>query len=364
MALRSFSPKSTSLLGASARSLLQLQHQKSMGGGGVEVGAAVACFTSIPIIDIEPLVTTRLDVAHDIGNPKVINVVKEIDDACKNVGFFYVKGHGVPPDLLDDVREVGREFFNLPREEKHQIIMNSASGYRGYQKLGENITKGIPDLHEAIDYFKDWNGRFPESMSGHPLLGQNKWPDKPLRFQPLLQEYLQVMQDLGKVIMRGVGLALNGSIGTFEGTRAGDPFWILRMIGYPPIPDQNIYDVGCGEHTDYGLLTLVNQDDVRALQVKNQDGEWIWADPIPGTFVVNIGDMLKIWSNGIYQPTVHRVLNNESMYRVSVPFFYEPNFEAVVEPLQTCVKRTGGKSLYDPVVYGEHVTRKVLTNFG
>jgi len=180
------------------------------------------------------------------------------------------------------------------------------------------------------------------------------------------------MKELARTIMQGIALALGGPRDLFEGERAGDPFWIFRVIGYPPInisnhdPDTNGLEIGCGAHTDYGLLTLVNQDpDIAALQVKTKDGKWIWVQPIQGTFVVNIGDMLMIWTNGLYQSTLHRVLNNNSKYRVSVPFFYEPNFETRVEPLNFLkdTSTDGGKG-FAPVVYGDHVINKVLNNFG
>ncbi|PKI33372.1 hypothetical protein CRG98_046238 [Punica granatum] len=152
--------------------------------------------------------------------------------------------------------------------------------------------------------------------------------------------------DLSRKIIRGIALALGGSPEEFEGERAGDPFWVLRIIGYPRI------------------LTLVNQDDgITALQVKNSSGEWISAPPVPGTFVCNIGDMLKIWSNGVYDSTLHRVINNSPKYRVCVAFFYEPNFDVGVEPLDFCVKRTGGAKKFERAVYGEHLVTKVTTNF-
>ncbi|MCO5586756.1 hypothetical protein L7F22_040698 [Adiantum nelumboides] len=120
-----------------------------------------------------------------------------------------------------------------------------------------------------------------------------------------------------------------------------------------------------GAHTDYGLITLVNQDaEPCALQVRNQAGNWIWAPPIPEAFVVNIGDMLKIFSNGLYQPTLHRVINNSPLYRVSVPFFLEPNFDAVIEPLEFCSDKTQANAgSAKPVIYGEHLVSKVTTNF-
>ncbi|BBN08381.1 protein MpDOXC26 [Marchantia polymorpha subsp. ruderalis] len=324
-----------------------------------------ASFSSIPIIDISPLIKMRSHPKHyDQDDMKEKKVVKEIDEACRKVGFFYVQGHGVPFEMIDLVRKLGHDFFNLSTEEKHTIKMTQASGWRGYQTLGENVTKGISDMHEAIDYFRDCDAEFPRLLhEDHPLSGRNLWPSSPAAFQPVYKQYLTIMQDLGRTILEAIGLALVGSRDAFEGTRAGNPFWLLRVIGYPPM-EQKVTEVGCGEHTDYGLLTLVNQDDgIRALQVKNEDGDWIWADPIPGTFVVNIGDMLKVWSNGEYMPTVHRVLNDGSKYRVSVPYFYEPNFDAVVEPLDICKKRAEGISKYAPVVYGDHLTNKILNNF-
>ncbi|KAL2630720.1 hypothetical protein R1flu_015406 [Riccia fluitans] len=303
--------------------------------GNLKMAVTKSSFSSIPVIDISPLVESGSSPPKGQEDPKVQRVISEIDQACRNVGFFYVQGHGVPLDTMNQVRKLGHEFFSLSSDEKYKIKMSPASAWRGYQTVGENVTKGLSDLHEAIDFFQDYGGDFPAFLRGHPLHGLNPWPETPASFRPVFKDYISVMQDLGKRIMQAISLALTGARDSFEGSRAGNPFWVLRVISYPVV-EKKIAEVGCGEHTDYGLLTLVNQeDDIRALQVKNQAGEWIWADPIPGTFVVNIGDMLKIWSNGIYMPTVHRVLNDSSKCRVSVPYFYEPNFDALVEPLDS-----------------------------
>ncbi|CAM6025129.1 unnamed protein product [Sphagnum balticum] len=319
---------------------------------------------SIPVIDIGPLVQQKAD-PHMAEDPQVMNVVRQLDEACREIGFFYVKGHGVSPGLLEQVLDMGYKFFALPEEDKLQIAMSSDTGFRGYQKLGQNITRGQPDLHEAIDYFRELENQKLSTRKENPLMGSNQWPNEPSGFRPLIEEYVNVMTDLGEAIIQGIALALSGKKDAFGGKRAGDPFWILRVIGYPPMKKSD-FEVGCGDHTDYGLLTLVNQDPtIPALQVKNNEGNWIWAKPIPGTFVVNIGDMLKIWTNGLYQSTLHRVVNDDSKYRVSVPFFYEPNFDALVEPLEICKRQTGSAvPRFTPVVYGDHVIGKVLTNFG
>ncbi|KAK7820995.1 putative 2-oxoglutarate-dependent dioxygenase [Quercus suber] len=169
----------------------------------------------------------------------------------------------------------------------------------------------------------------------------------------------------------------------------------MRIIGYPGVPTADgpnpTNDIGCGAHTDYGLLTLVNQDDdITALQVRNLSGEWISAPPISGTFVCNIGDMLKIYSNGLSDSTLRRVINKSPTYRVCVAYFYEvsvssfatvliqplncpphilllheqTNFDTAVEPLETCIQRSGRAKKFERAVYGEHLVSKVLTNFG
>lgn len=122
--------------------------------------------------------------------------------------------------------------------------------------------------------------------------------------------------------------------------------------------------ISCGEHTDYGCLTILNQDDTRgALQVKAKSGEWINADPIEGCFVINIGDMINNWTNDLYKSTLHRVIHKGDNYRISVPFFFEPDFDAIIEPLASCVEKSGYPAKYSKVMYGDHLYSKVSNNF-
>ncbi|XVF59369.1 hypothetical protein PTKIN_Ptkin07bG0270200 [Pterospermum kingtungense] len=321
-------------------------------------------FKSIPIIDIAPLLAKWDDpkMAEDVG---VGEVVKQLDQACRETGFFYVKGHGVSESLMNEVRSMAHKFFNLPCEEKLKIKMTPAAGYRGYEKVKENITKGVPDLVEAVDFFKEIKkgtyGKFGEVMAGH-----NQWPADPPNFKTKMEEYFSHCTDVSRKIMRGIALAWGGKPDEFEGERGGDAFWIVRVSGYPglSLPDAQQNEIGCGMHTDYGLLTLINQDDdITALEVRNLSGEWIPATPIPGTFVCNIGDMLKIWSNGLYKATLHRVINNSPKYRVSLGYFFEGNVDAVVEPLEVCVKKCGGNRLNERAIYGEHLVNKLINNY-
>ncbi|XVE82833.1 hypothetical protein DITRI_Ditri16bG0037400 [Diplodiscus trichospermus] len=324
-------------------------------------------FKSIPIIDISPLLA-KWDDPKMALDPGVCEVVKQLDQACRDAGFFYVKGHGIPESLMKEVRNITHKFFDLPYEEKLKIKMTAAAGFRGYQRIGENITKGVPDIHEAIDCYKELKQGMYGAL-GKPMEGCNQWPNDPPNFKELMEEYIRLCTELSRKILRGIALALGGLPDDFEGERGGDAFWVMRLIGYPGASTANgkctrENDIGCGAHTDYGLLTLVNQDEnITALQVRNQSGEWISAPPIPGTFVCNIGDMLKILSNGLYDSTLHRVINNSPTYRVCVAFFYEPNYDAAVEPLEVCVQRSGGTRKFGKAVYGEHLVSKVQTNF-
>ncbi|CAK8562449.1 unnamed protein product [Lathyrus sativus] len=317
-------------------------------------------FSYIPIIDISPLLA-KSDDPKMAQDPGVLDVVAQLDKACTQAGFFYVKGHGIPDTLLKGVRDITRTFFELPYEEKEKIKMTPANGSRGYEKIGENITEGTPDMHEAIDCYREVTKGMYGDL-GKVMEGCNQWPQNPPKFKALMEEYISICKDLAKKIMRGIALALGGSPYEFEGDRAGDPFWVMWIISYPGVSTVN--EIGCGAHTDYGLLTLLNQDDdINALQVKNLSGEWISAPPVPGSFVCNIGDMLKIYSNGLYESTLHRVINNSPKYRVSIVYFYETNFDTAVEPLDTYKTRTNGNKRFERTVYGEHLVRKVHTNF-
>ncbi|KAG5415021.1 hypothetical protein IGI04_002588 [Brassica rapa subsp. trilocularis] len=317
----------------------------------------------LPIIDISPLLVKCDDpnMKEDTG---VVEVVRKLDRACRDVGFFYVTGHGISESFMKKVKEMSHQFFELPYAEKLKIKITPAAGYRGYQRMGLNLTGGKQDFHEAIDCYKEFEqGKYGET--GKAMEGPNQWPENPQEYKELMDKYIKLCIDLSRNILRGISLAFGGSPYEFEGKLVGDPFWIMRIIGYPGVNQENV--IGCGAHTDYGLLSLINQDDDKtALQVKNLAGDWISVTPIPGSFVCNIGDMLKVLSNGVYESTLHRVINNSPRYRVCVGFFYEINFDAMAEPLDIFKEKYPGderSQLSKRVVYGEHLVNKLQTTF-
>eukprot|EP01098_Paradermamoeba_levis_P004297 TRINITY_DN1848_c0_g1_i2.p1 TRINITY_DN1848_c0_g1~~TRINITY_DN1848_c0_g1_i2.p1 ORF type:complete len:351 (-),score=115.65 TRINITY_DN1848_c0_g1_i2:108-1088(-) len=316
-------------------------------------------FQSLPIIDISALVK---DGATAEEKKKVGD---ELTRACREVGFFYVKGHGVSQEFIDGVFKIVKEFFDKPAEEKKKIKMNAKSFPRGYQALGENVTQYQKDWHEAIDLYRE--GEVKDNSPGAKTFAHpNLWPSDPSSFEPTIKKYIEEMKELGKQIMQGVALGLNLEPNFFVDNYTNDTFWVMRIIGYPPLSSANgnqEVGVSCGEHTDYGWLTIVNQDATEgALRVQNVKGEWITAEPIPGTFVMNIGDMLKVWSNGTFQSTKHKVINEGKRYRISIPFFYEPNFEALIEPHSLFVDEKN-EAKFKGIKYGDHLLTKVLNNF-
>ncbi|KAI5418031.1 hypothetical protein KIW84_042609 [Lathyrus oleraceus] len=320
-------------------------------------------FSYILIIDISPLLA-KSDDPKMAQDPEVLDVVAQLDKACTQAGFFYVKGHGIPDTLLKGVRDITRTFFELPYEEKAKIKMTPANGFRGYEKMGENLTEGTPDMHEAIDCYREVTKGMYGDL-GKVMEGCNQWPQNPPKFNLVMEEYIGLCKDLARKIMRGIALALGGSPYEFEGDRAGDPFWVMRIIGYPGVSTVNdigwfaIYWSFLFNRYHYSVICCIACNNssllydillsssllsclilfryrvyvVKLLKVKNLSGEWISASPVPGSFVCNIGDMLKT------------------------------NFDAVVEPLDTYKTRTNGDKRSERAVYGEHLVRKVLTNF-
>jgi isopenicillin N synthase-like dioxygenase len=319
----------------------------------------------------------------------------ELYQACRDHGFFYLTDHGIPTAALDEVLDLARQFFiDATPEQKSAVqrkgVEEGGDGARGYQRIGENVTKGARDWHEAVDFYREWEdggegSRETNGGSQHELLeGPNLWPDHPPELHGTYQEYIESVKEIATKVVRAMGEAL-GLEGAEKDTfvkATRDSFWVMRMIGYPPLQDGATEGVSCGEHTgtlhhkvnercirliksaDYGCVTLLLSDSTpNALQVQLKDGSWLTANPIPGAFVINIGDMIERWTNGEWKSTNHRVVHQGSNFRVSVPFFFEPDFDATVKPLETCIKRTGGEARFDEVVYGDHLLGKIRGNF-
>ena len=298
-------------------------------------------FSEIPIIDIASLV--------DGSDPQ--GVARKIGDVCEKVGFFYVKNHGVPMDLVNRMYSATRHFFDLPFEVKQRLnVANSGPTLRGYiPPYGENADpNNTRDLKEAFDF-----GVHQEDVS--PFFGPNLMPsesDLP-EFKETCEAYHSAMMALARELVSAFALSLDLSADYIEGMQR-NPITIQRLLHYPSQEGKvSQEEIGIGAHTDYGFLTILSQDSVGGLQVRNGDGEWVSAPPVEGTFIINIGDLVQAMTNGRYSSTVHRVINTSGVDRYSIPFFIDLDFDAVVEPLPTCVG-AGNLAKGSPYTCGEY----------
>jgi isopenicillin N synthase-like dioxygenase len=281
---------------------------------------------ALPVVDVAPLVTGAGDVTAVAG------AAARIQAACRERGFFYVTGHGVPARLLDELAAACAVFFALPPEQKREIAMERGGrAWRGFFPVGGELTSGRPDLKEGLYFGAELPGDDPRVRAGLPLHGRNLFPRQVPELRPLVLSYLDALTGLGQAVLRGVALSLGLDAGYFAAGYTADPTILLRIFHYPPSPPGS-GDWGVGEHTDYGLLTLLAQDDSGGLQVAAPEG-WVDAPPLPGSFVCNIGDMLDRLTGGWYRSTPHRVRNLSGHSRLSFPFFLDPGFTAEVPPL-------------------------------
>ena len=253
--------------------------------------------------------------------------------AAHDVGFFYVIGHGVPSSVTDGVFEAGKRFFALPSARRLEIDNVNSPQFRGYTRVGAEHTGGAPDWREQLDVGPERPAL--AANEGDPawlrLIGPNQWPaalpelrDATLAWQA---EALRVSRE----VLRALAAALGQDEQYFDPWFDDEAATHLKIIHYP---GRTGTDQGVGAHKDYGYLALLQQDDIGGLQVQTEDGGWLDATPVPGSFVLNIGEMLEIATQGYLRATRHRVVSPApDVDRYSAAFFLAPRLDAVVEPL-------------------------------
>jgi isopenicillin N synthase-like dioxygenase len=316
-----------------------------------------------PLIDVAALVSPGASPADRA------KAASEIDAAARSWGFFYAANHGVDTRLVDEVVAQGRAFFAQDLGEKMRIPMAAGgTAWRGYFPAGGELTSGRPDWKEGLYLGSELGAEHPRVRQGVILHGPNLWPSLP-GFGETVLAYLSAMEALGHALMRGCALGLGLPATWFDEHGTRDPLLLLRFFNYPtrPVPEGVAAAWGVGEHTDYGLLTMLWQDDVGGLQVR-KDGEWFDAPPVPGTFVCNIGDMLDRMTGGRWRSVPHRVaINTSGRDRLSIPVFFDPDFDTVIEPVpgagarqDDSGRRWDGANLQSfQGTYGDYVTAKV-----
>jgi isopenicillin N synthase-like dioxygenase len=306
--------------------------------------------SAIPVIDISPLVS---------GSPAQAQAVaKALGHACRDVGFFYISGHGVPPALMERVFDTSAAFFTGPASIREAVSFSGPGDNRGYIRLGgETLDPSKPpDVKEAFNIGLELPPDDPQMLAPAPFRAANLWPDMP-GFRDTMLDYFNRVWRLGRDLHRGFALDLGLEPDYFE-TRLDRPNATLRLLHYPQSttpPSEG--QLGAGVHTDYGNVTLLATDAVGGLMVQDRSGRWLDAPVIPDTFVCNIGDCLMRWSNDVYVSTPHKVVN-PGKDRYSVAFFLDPNPDAVVACLPTCVS-TDRPAKYAPITGAEFLRSRL-----
>ncbi|HTQ70023.1 MAG TPA: 2-oxoglutarate and iron-dependent oxygenase domain-containing protein [Acidocella sp.] len=321
------------------------------------LSAREAPFHEIPVIDFGAMQGDDLAAKQ--------NVASALYEAATKVGFFYIKNHGVPEAIIKAMFDAGPAFFALPLEEKMKLHVKLSSNNSGYTPLlEENVNpKAKGDLHEAFDIAAELPPDDPDLASGKGLYGANLWPEGMPEFRQAMLDYHHEVLKLGRRMFKAFALAL-GQDESFFDPMITKPTCAQRIIYYPP--QEGVIDedqIGIGPHSDYECFTILAQHEVPALQVLNHAGEWIAAPPIPGTFVVNIGDQMARWSNDLFASTLHRAINVTGRARYSAPFFLGTNYDTLIDVLPGCVSPERPRK-YDPVIAGDYVQSRFDATYG
>ena len=332
--------------------------------------------TEIPTIDLK-------DARQGTNITKVKTTARELHKALQDIGFIYIKNHGVSEELQSQLFSSARDFFSEDEEKKLSIAMIKAGrAWRGYFPVGTEFTSGIPDQKEGIYFGTEHTPDSELVQKQTPMHGANLWPEgkKYLTFKNQVTSYMESMQHLAQLLMELVSLGLGLSEDYFKKRFEDHPTTLFRIFHYPSQNNSNL-TWGVGEHTDMGFLTILLQDHLGGLEVQRRDGRWVSAPPIPGTLVVNIGDMLQHWTHGIYKANLHRVRNTSNQGRLSLPYFYDPSWQASLKPIEKSALRNQDleraeiqsaardwdglefSSLNENVSYGEFVWEKISKVF-
>jgi isopenicillin N synthase-like dioxygenase len=327
--------------------------------------AGPTAFTSIPTIDLSDFrrIASRTDVA------------RQVDRACSEVGFFYLTGHNISPDLLGRTWQQARKFFCLPMKEKSKLHLSLSSAQRGYfgpfDEAPDTIGTDGPvaneegDFKEGFDLSRDLACDHPDVLAGKAFYGPNVYPRSLPAFKEVVDEYYDAIWRVGRNLLRLFEMALELPSNYFD-DKVDHPMAQLRLLRYPALGASyasTAYLKGAGEHTDYGCITLLAIDEVGGLQVRNSVGDWIDVPSKQGALVVNIGEIMQRWTDDRYVATVHRVSRTPGQTdRYSIPFFFDPNYDAVIECVPSCMPMSGTPK-YSPIKAGDYLTMRFATAF-
>ena len=307
---------------------------------------------TIPLIDFAPFLQGSAD-----GK---LGVAEQVREACETIGFLYLRNHGVPETSISATLAAARHFFALPDNVRlDPNILTTPTRTRGYMKLGSRhyAGTGAPDLMEAFKVQQELPPDDPDIVAGGRGQELNLWPVGQDAFRRTVLNYFGEMTRLSHALLRAFALALDLEEDYFLGSFR-KPQTQLSLLHYPPQPPAAPEDeYGIRPHADATAFTILYQDEVGGLQVQGHDGGWIAAPPIPGTYVINIGDMMARWTNDRFASTKHRVFNRTGRELYSLPFFGIPDYDAEVACLPTC-QSADNPPKYPPLKVGDFIKRK------
>ena len=301
-------------------------------------------------------------------------VAAQVDRVCRQVGFFKIAAHRVDPDLIARMEAITARFFDQSVEKKLSYVSPAPEVNRGYAEKGSealSYSVGIespPDLFEAFNVGVQNHTIDTTMLEPHHavLYHENIWPDSPSQMKAIWQEYLLAMTEISQEMLRimAVSLDLDPEFFAERAHQAPDVFRALNYVREQGAPDPLPGQMRLGAHSDYGMCTILLADPVPGLQILNSDDEWIDVVATPGTFLVNIGDMLAAWTNDRWRSTVHRVIPPDASQgraqRRSYAFFHEADTTAVIEPLASCID-DDNPVRYETMTAGDHLYGKIVS---
>jgi isopenicillin N synthase-like dioxygenase len=309
---------------------------------------------ALPIIDIGGLRSQ-----DDTSRTKV---AEEFRQACTTTGFFYVTNHGLDANTIPDILAEAKRFFALPDSVKTGIGFHNNRGYDGIGRQVLDATVG-GDRKESVLYGVELAPDHPFVLAGLPNHVPNPWPPGLPGWREAVQAYYAAMDRLSRTLLNGLALSLDLPWDFFE-PHYELPMSSVRLLHYPPHMDADpAREMGAAAHTDWGLITLLAQDETGGLEIQLPSGEWIPGRPAPNAFIVNMGDMMARWTNDFYRSTPHRVMNRSLKDRYSVAFFCDPGYYTKVECIPSCTSATQPPR-YAPTTCGAHLAEMYHKSYG
>ncbi len=281
-------------------------------------------------------------------------VADQIAEACETIGFFYAVNHGVPESTVEGAFAAARGFFDRPLEERLAIKLVK---HRGYMPLYDTtIPNYRANRHESFEMADELPPDDPDVVAGKPLHAPNVWPALP-GFRPAVEAYYGAARGFGFHLLRGFAVALGMKEDFFQALYRTRPLASMRLLHYPAL-EADADEFGLAPHSDYGIITILRQDDAGGLELYTRGGTWIAAPVVPNAFVINIGDLMALWTNDRFTSMQHRVVNRSGRSRFSIPLFYNPSYDTVVRCLPTC-QSPDAPAKYAPEVMGDYL----MSNF-